>query len=65
LSAPFADDEKIPAIKAAPKHSPSDIDASEAEFIDGSTATELDANLAHTVSPGKIFHTFSDIQDFS
>ena len=48
----FADDDRIPAIKAAPKHSISDLDVSEAEFIDSSTA-ELDANLALTASPGE------------
>jgi hypothetical protein len=49
----FADDDKIPAIKAPPKHTISDLDVSEAEFIDSSTAAELDANLALTASPGK------------
>jgi hypothetical protein len=49
----FTDDDRIPAIKAAPKHSISDLDVSEAEFIDSSTAAELDANLALTASPGE------------
>jgi hypothetical protein len=65
LTTHFADDEKIPAIKAAPKHTIPDIDAFEAEFIDSSTAAELDANLSLTASPGKIFLPFLDIQGFS
>ncbi|KAL4541934.1 hypothetical protein Ndes2526B_g06427 [Nannochloris sp. 'desiccata'] len=47
------DDDRIPAIKAAPKHTISDLDVSEAEFIDSSTTAELDANLALTASPGR------------
>jgi hypothetical protein len=64
LITPSTDDDLILAIKTAPKHTISDLDVSEAEFIESSTAAELDASLALTASPGNDYYIFLLINDF-